>query len=39
VAVTGRRAAPPLFGVLAALGRAETLARLERAAEDALAGA
>jgi glutamyl-tRNA synthetase len=33
VAVTGRRAAPPLFGVLAALGRDVALARLERAAE------
>lgn len=32
VAVTGRRAAPPLFGVLAALGREETLGRLRRVA-------
>jgi glutamyl-tRNA synthetase len=33
VGVTGRRAAPPLFGVLAALGHAVVLARLERAAQ------
>lgn len=33
VAVTGRRAAPPLFDVLAALGRENVLARLDRAAE------
>lgn len=32
VAATGRRAAPPLFDVLAALGRATTLARMRQAA-------
>jgi glutamyl-tRNA synthetase len=31
VAVTGRTASPPLFDVLAVLGRQETLARLETA--------
>jgi hypothetical protein len=32
IAVTGRRAAPPLFAVLALLGRAAVLDRLRRAA-------
>jgi glutamyl-tRNA synthetase len=36
LAVTGRTASPPLFDVLALLGREETLARL-RAARDAAA--
>ncbi|MBI2016690.1 MAG: hypothetical protein HYS77_14315 [Candidatus Rokubacteria bacterium] len=31
LAVTGGTASPPIFAVLALLGRAETLARLERA--------
>jgi glutamyl-tRNA synthetase len=38
LAVTGRTASPPLFGVLALLGREETLARL-RAAREAAAKA
>ena len=38
LAVTGRTASPPLFDVLALLGREETLARL-RAARDAAAKA
>lgn len=38
VAVTGRRAAPPLFDVLAALERETVLARLNRAADIASGG-
>jgi glutamyl-tRNA synthetase len=33
LAVTGRTASPPIFDVLALLGRAESLARLSRARE------
>jgi glutamyl-tRNA synthetase len=35
LAVTGRTASPPLFDVLALLGREETLARLRAAREAA----
>jgi glutamyl-tRNA synthetase len=35
LAVTGRTASPPLFDVLALLGRAEVVARLRAAAEAA----
>jgi len=38
VALTGRSASPPLFEVMAVLGKASTLARLARAAELAQAG-
>ena len=39
LAVTGRTASPPIFDVLALLGRDESLARLRRAREVAERGA